>query len=155
MAVSLRNERDAAYLCVRNVGASAVFRAEAEVIEGGECLTTPLPGRYRLSWRSNGAAETEIATDQSDEAVLALFETLDNTRLPALSVSSFRLACHDDTTGGVGYVKSSDWIPEADLVRPSVRLRVTVSPVGEGNAETFTHDYKVGLFEVKAVSETP
>lgn len=147
-----RNEFDNYYLEVKNIGNTATFQAEIEIVEGKEHLIPySFEKQYKACWETTRGREAQILKDHTDLVRMAHFMSSP----PYYQSQHLNLYYYDPTSGQENHIDSSSYLVGAKLVsengkekpltRPELVLRVTISSEPSLKEGSFVNKYKLGL----------
>ncbi len=137
---------------VTNIGESAEFEAQVDIVEGYDKSSFISP-RYTALWRSSSDKTTKLKKGQKDQILIADIDVLSLHPRPALAYRLYHYS--PDADMNVDYMHSRSWDPEREhTINPHFLLRLNISSEPSMKEGTFSKTYLLdskGLSEAKKV----
>jgi hypothetical protein len=147
-----RNEFDNYYLEVKNIGNTATFQAEIEIIEGKEqYISYSFTKQYKACWETTRGRESQIIQDHTDLVRIAHFVSFP----PDYQSQRLNLYFYDPTSIEESYVYCMAYLvgakivsengTERPLTKPELVLQITINSEPSLKEGSFIKKYKLCL----------
>ena len=140
------------YIEVANIGESAEFEAQVDIVDGYDKSSFISP-RYTAWWRSSSGKTTKLKKGQKDQILIAYIDVLSLHPRPALAYCLYYYS--PDADMSVDCMHSRSWDPEHEhTINPHFLLRLNISSDPSLKGGTFSKTYLLdskGLSEAKKV----